>query len=85
MSKLAVNHSGTPPNERTYVKALQIPPQVHCLGIQLSGTMDFQGQKLAEQLCLYIICAAGAVAFALGWAEGSFALMMKASPLQRSP
>ncbi|BDA42930.1 probable signal peptidase complex subunit 1 [Coccomyxa sp. Obi] len=39
--------------------------------------MDFQGQKLAEQLCLYIICAAGAVAFALGWAEGSFALMMK--------
>ena len=39
--------------------------------------MDFKGQKLAEQLCLYIICAAGAVAFVLGWLEGSFALMMK--------
>ncbi|EIE24954.1 hypothetical protein COCSUDRAFT_83646 [Coccomyxa subellipsoidea C-169] len=39
--------------------------------------MDFQGQKLAEQLCLYIICIAGAVAFALGWVQGSFALMMK--------
>ena len=39
--------------------------------------MDFKGQKLAEQLCLYIICAAGAVAFIMGWLEGSFALMMK--------
>jgi hypothetical protein len=39
--------------------------------------MDFQGQKLAEQLCLYIICTAGAVAFVFGWLEGSFALMMK--------
>ena len=42
--------------------------------------MDFQGQKLAEQLCLYIICAAGAVAFLMGWVEGSFALMMKVRP-----
>jgi len=44
--------------------------------------MDFQGQKLAEQLCLYIICIVGAIAFALGWVEGSFALMMKVSPLR---
>ncbi|KAK9842553.1 hypothetical protein WJX81_005794 [Elliptochloris bilobata] len=39
--------------------------------------MDFKGQKLAEQLCLYIILAAGALAFATGWYQGSFAAMMK--------
>ena len=26
---------------------------------------------------LYLICTAGAVAFLMGWVEGSFALMMK--------
>ena len=41
--------------------------------------MDFKGQKLAEQLCLYIILAAGALAFVTGWYQGSFAAMMKAS------
>ncbi len=39
--------------------------------------MDFQGQKMAERLMLYIICIAGLVAFCMGWLEGSFALMMK--------
>lgn len=42
-----------------------------------SSAMDFQGQKLAERLMLYIICIAGLVAFCMGWLEGSFALMMK--------
>ncbi len=41
--------------------------------------MDFKGQKLAEQLCLYIILAAGLGAFVTGWYQGSFAAMMKAS------
>ena len=40
-------------------------------------SMDFQGQKLAERLMLYIICIAGLVAFCMGWLEGSFATMMK--------
>lgn len=39
--------------------------------------MDFSGQKEAEQLCLYIILAAGALAFGMGWFDASFALMMK--------
>ena len=39
--------------------------------------MEFQGQKLAEQLCLYIILASGVAAFLSGWFEGSFSLMMK--------
>ncbi len=39
--------------------------------------MDFKGQKLAEQLCLYIILAAGLLAFVTGWYQGSFAAMMK--------
>ena len=46
-----------------------------------ASNMDFQGQKLAEQLCLYIICIAGLVAFLFGWLEGSFALMMKVCSL----
>jgi Na+/H+ antiporter NhaC len=46
--------------------------------------MDFKGQKLAEQLCLYIILAAGLVAFATGWYQGSFAAMMKARSRPRS-
>ena len=45
--------------------------------------MDFQGQKLAERLMLYIICIAGLVAFCMGWLEGSFALMMKVRCIQK--
>ena len=44
---------------------------------QSAPSMDFQGQKLAERLMLYIICIAGLVAFCMGWLEGSFATMMK--------
>jgi len=39
--------------------------------------MDFSGQKQAEQLCLYIILTAGALAFGVGWFDASFGLMMK--------
>lgn len=39
--------------------------------------MDFNGQKAAEQLCLYMILFAGALAFGVGWFDASFALMMK--------
>ena len=48
-------------------------------------TMDFQGQKLAERLMLYIICIAGLVAFCMGWFEGSFALMMKVRRIEVAP
>ena len=39
--------------------------------------MDFTGQKLAEQICLYIILASGAISFVAGYVFASFALMMK--------
>lgn len=39
--------------------------------------MDFEGQKLAEQLGLWIITAAAAIAFVLGWSLHSFGLMAK--------
>ena len=39
--------------------------------------MDFDGQKAAEQLCLYIILISGILAFGVGWFDASFALMMK--------
>ena len=42
--------------------------------------MDFRGQKQAEQLCMYIIIAAGVVAFVSGFTQNSFALMMKVRP-----
>lgn len=41
--------------------------------------MDFAGQKRAEQLCFYMIVTAGILAFALGWFDASYALMMKVS------
>lgn len=39
--------------------------------------MDFAGQKLAEQICLYLIVASGVVSFTMGYAFASFALMIK--------
>lgn len=42
--------------------------------------MDFNGQKAAEQLCLYMILISGILAFAVGWFDASFALMMKVAP-----
>ena len=57
---------------------LYCPQRLRAAAPQLRA-MDFKGQKLAEQLCLYIILAAGALAFVTGWYQGSFAAMMKAS------
>lgn len=34
--------------------------------------MDFQGQKLAERLSLYILCGAAVAAFLVGWISGHF-------------
>ena len=39
--------------------------------------MDFEGQKLAEQLGLWIVTAAAAIAFVLGWSLHSFGLLAK--------
>ena len=47
--------------------------------------MDFEGQKQAEQLCLYIIVTAGILAFGAGWLDANFALMMKVLSRLMSP
>ena len=39
--------------------------------------MDLPGQKLAEQICLYIILASGVASFAVGYLFASFALMIQ--------
>lgn len=38
--------------------------------------MDYQGQKLAERLSLYILCAAAVAAFIAGWISGHFRLTL---------
>ena len=55
------------------------PPRLKVLRVAPNNPskMDFSGQRAAEQLCLYIILIAGALAFGVGWFDASFALMMK--------
>eukprot|EP00884_Botryococcus_braunii_P018194 jgi/Botrbrau1/5058/Bobra.37_1s0023.1 len=39
--------------------------------------MDFHGQRLSEQLCMYIILVAGVISFVTGYARGNFSLMLQ--------
>ena len=40
--------------------------------------VDFEGQKLADALCFYVMSATSVVSFLAGWLSADFGLMMKA-------